>query len=103
MEGWHLGMCGSGTEVSMLGAGAGIPASVPQPHVLWYHGGWRKGSRFGYGMMACWACVVLVVKSACLVQVLGDLLVYRMSFDTMAGGGKAPDLAMEGWHVGHVW
>ena len=28
-----LAMCVSG-EVSMLGAGAGIPAGVPQPHVL---------------------------------------------------------------------
>ena len=52
-----LGMCGSGGEGGMLGAGA------------------------------------------------GDLLVYpnRMSFDIVEGGGKAPDLATEGWHVGHVW
>ena len=35
----------------------------------------------------------MVVKSACLVQVLGDLLVYpnRMSFDIMENGGKAPE------------
>ena len=47
----------------------------------------------------------MAVKAACWVQVLGDLLVYpnRMSFDIVEGGGKAPDLATEGWHVGHVW
>jgi len=69
-----LGMCASGADISILGAGGGKAPDLAME-------GWHLGM-----------CVV-AVKSACWVQVLGDLLVYpnRMSFDIMEGGGKAPE------------
>ena len=41
----------------------------------------------------------------CVAQGQGGQLVCLagMSVKITAGGGKAPDLAMEGWHVGHVY